>query len=493
MNEVQRLLEIERKYAKFNDTIDGFTYWTFARYEIIWDIIKQRKGYGEAHSQGSISLMRKLRMFINAAVRGKCSARNIDILVLNHERRVYNGKEYECIYTDEVVQRMGNAVVVERPYRESHFTPIPTPNIIYTDAVEIGSTVRLLLYRFVRKRKHKEIKKAVEQRIALVCTKMCEALDVENNLTKYVDLIADLYVVYGIKRKYYEKVICKYCPKAIMEVVSYNFDCMVVNEIAHDKGIPTIELQHGTTGKEHWAYNYPSGIRIRQFPDYFFAFSEFWCQGTEYPIPEKNRKSVGFPHLDKCATGLPNKMQNSEKKIILFISQGTVGELLSNMAIELNNVIDRKRYKIIYKLHPGEYAVWRERYPYLQNSEIEVVDNNKIDLYSLFQKSFCQIGTYGSTATFEGLYFNVLTFIYEPAARSFLRDLWEQGYAQKFTTIDELRNLVENGDRNNKRQSDNSFWVKGALDNIIRETRKIIEDTHNNSEMSSSDKVMEGL
>lgn len=477
MNEVQRLLEVERKYIKFNDTIDGFTYWTFARYEIIWDIIKKKMGYGEAHSQGSISLVRKIKMLFNAVARGKCSVKNVDMLVLNHERRVYNGKEYECIYTDEIVQKLGGAVVVERPYRESHFTPVPTPNIIYTDAAEIESTIWLLIYKFLRKKKYEEIKKTVEQRIDLVCAKMCESLNVENDLTKYVDLITNLYVVYKVKRKYYEKLIYKYCPKAIMEVVSYNFDCMVVNEIAHDKGIPTIELQHGTTGKEHWAYNYPQGVIIKQFPDYFFAFSEFWCRGTEYPIPEENRKSVGFPHLDKCATELSNKTQNSEMKIILFISQGTVGDLLSKMAVELNNVIDKKKYKIIYKLHPGEYAVWRERYPYLQNCEIEVVDNNKTDLYALFQKSFCQIGTYGSTATFEGLYFNVLTFIYEPAARSFLRDLWEQGYAQKFTTIDELRELIENGQLNAKRHLDNSFWVKGALDNIIVETRKIIENT----------------
>lgn len=477
MDEVQILLELETKYNMLNDCIDDFKYWNYARYEIMWDMVSRRNSYGEAHGNGKIPISRKFRMVINALRMKKCSVKNVDALILNHERRVFNGKQYECIYTDEIADKIGNALVIERPYRQSHFRPIPTNNIIYTDMVEIKASIALFLYKIFKHKKYGEIRKLIEQKISLVCSKMCDALEISNNLEKYVSLILSLYIIYKVKKPYYEKIVDQYSPKVIMEVVSYNFDCMLVNEVAHDKNIPTIELQHGTAGKDHLAYNYPQGVIIKQFPDYFFAFSEFWCRGTEYPIPEENRKSVGFPHLDKCATELSNKTQNSEVKIILFISQGTVGDLLSKMAVELNNVIDKKKYKIIYKLHPGEYAVWRERYPYLQNCEIEVVDNNKTDLYALFQKSFCQIGTYGSTAMFEGLYFNVLTFIYEPAARSFLRDLWEQGYAQKFTTIDELRELIENGQRNAKRHLDNSFWVKGALDNIIVETRKIIENT----------------
>ena len=45
-----------------------------------------------------------------------------------------------------------------------------------------------------------------------------------------------------------------------------------------------------------------------------------------------------------------------------FLSN-TIGRELSKLAVELSGKIQGTDYKIIYKLHPGEYQDWKNRYP----------------------------------------------------------------------------------------------------------------------------------
>ncbi len=56
-------------------------------------------------------------------------------------------------------------------------------------------------------------------------------------------------------------------------------------------------------------------------------------------------------------------MNTIKKKQIIFISQGITGKELSKKAVELSD--NNNGYKIIYKLHPGEFAEWDKEYPWL--------------------------------------------------------------------------------------------------------------------------------
>lgn len=105
-----------------------------------------------------------------------------------------------------------------------------------------------------------------------------------------------------------------------MEVVSYSRRCMVVNEIAEEMDIPTVELQHGTMGEEHGAYNFPEGYKIKQFPKYVFLFSEYWINKASIPISQENRKIVGFPYLEKWLQNIGILLAETvQRKIFFFI------------------------------------------------------------------------------------------------------------------------------------------------------------------------------
>lgn len=484
MNQIDYLLEIESKYNLLEDRIEGFAYWVYNRRDIMWDIMSRKNHYGKAHASGNISLKQKfalrMGMIRNAVLRDRVNVKNAEILVMNHERRVFDGTVYECIYTDEVASQFRKAVVMERPYQQTHLRPVSTKNLFYTDRMEIGATVGLLFHKKITRKHYRQIYEQVYHRIEDACRELCDRLGVECDLVRYVTIITDSYFIYREKKKAIAGIVKRYNPKAILEVVSYNFDCMIMNEVTAPLQIPTIELQHGTTGVEHLAYNYPAGVSIEQFPKYYFAFSQFWCEETRYPIPMQRRKIVGFPHLEKMIGKVDKEKKpgNDLRKAVLFISQGPVGKIMSRMALELNSLLDKEQYQIIYKLHPGEYRIWREEYPYLEGTDIEVVDNNEKNLYDYFAISNYQVGGYGSTATFEGLYFDLKTYIYEPGANSCLQALWEKGYAEKFNSVEELYQLII--EDVGSRAKAECFWTTNALDNIVREIGNAIEECRGN-------------
>lgn len=145
---------------------------------------------------------------------------------------------------------------------------------------------------------------------------------------------------------------------------------------------------------------------------------------------------------------------------------------MSEVAVELNKLMDKTQYRIVYKLHPGEYERWRERYGKLADSGIEVIDNNRVDLYELFAASTCQIGGYGSTATFEGLEFDLKTYIMREGAYPAVSALCEKGIAQFFDSAQDLYQLIQSA--SSEADEKNNFWKENALENMKREIDAIM-------------------
>ena len=248
---------------------------------------------------------------------------------------------------------------------------------------------------------------------------------------------------------------------------------MVVNEIADEMGIPTIELQHGTMGEEHTAYNYPENWRVKQFPKYLFLFSEYWKYKSSFPIREENRIVVGFPYLERMKKKFTKSRKNKDHKNILFLSSGPIGYRLVKIAIELQKTLDMENYHIIYKLHPGEYETWRERYPELPRTAIEVIDNNKTNLYELFSISDIQVSGFGSTVVFEGLSFSLQTYVLDYYASKELSELCINGNAVFFETAEDLAQKIT-GHENTLSVRSKKFWAENSIQNMLSELDDIM-------------------
>lgn len=469
------LIQVEDKYHLLEDSIDGFAYWIFHREAFMEKLLQNRGHYGDLHQTSCLSAWAKFKlrcgMIKNAVLHHSAPVVNASLMVFNHERRVWNGEYNECIYTDEVIRCFPNVVVFERPYQQQHLKPVNTDNLVYTDRIEVLATFYLLFYKIVLKHRYGQIREQVRGKIKPACDELAQLMHVEYDLEEIVNMISDGYFLYKRKKVLFEEEIEKYNPKAILEVVGDNVDCMIVNELAVLYKIPTMELQHGVTGREHIAYNYPAGAVIRQFPQYFFTFSTYWCTEARYPIPPDRCRAVGFPYLERNAERF-HGIGKDDKKVILFISQKPIGKELSHVAVGLDECIDKDIYRIIYKLHPGEYDGWRSDYPELEQSGIEVIDSFDTELYYLFSISSYQVGGYGSTALFEGLYFALPTFVYRDKAISFLLSLCDQGFASSFDSAEELYQLILK-DADSPRMPA-VFWKKNALENMKNEIEAVM-------------------
>ena len=158
---------------------------------------------------------------------------------------------------------------------------------------------------------------------------------------------------------------------------------------------------------------------------------------------------------------------------IIFVSQGTIGRELSRLAADLCDLLDKSKYHIIYKLHPGEYEGWRERNPELLKDNIEVIDSLEHSIYEYFPKCSIQVGVY-STAIYEGLGFGLTTYIYDVGHADTMIELCQQGYAVYVKSVEKLYgHIISDGvDGSNRGKQ---IWKKNTLENICCEIEKLLE------------------
>ena len=294
------------------------------------------------------------------------------------------------------------------------------------------------------------------------------------DLDQLVNEIAYCYLSYKIMKKYYTNVFRKVQPCMIIEVVSYCTESMVVNEIADEFGVPSVELQHGTMGVEHLAYNYLTDRKISQFPNYIFTFSDFWKQNMSFPIDEQHVIATGYPYLEQqYVKYIGKKDKNNSKVTILFLSSGPIAKELEDTVVSLYEKLDNETYHIIYKLHPGEYADWDKRYTKLAKlDKVEVIAGNRKNLYELFAESDIQVSGYNSTTIFEGLYFGLRTYIINCFPSIEVDQLCRNGYATYFNTAEELYSMIVSGNNVSKSKID-GLWQENAMENMLHEIELI--------------------
>ncbi len=112
-------------------------------------------------------------------------------------------------------------------------------------------------------------------------------------------------IEYTIKRLKFVKpginrLLKKTNPSKIINVVSYSFINQAFTYFAKKRNIPVFELQHGTVGKYHIAYNIGANElnASETFPDYFLAWGENWVKNARMPIAWGKIKIIGFPYFE---------------------------------------------------------------------------------------------------------------------------------------------------------------------------------------------------
>lgn len=474
-------LNFEADHNLFDSKIQGVNFWHISRKMIYEEITikKTRNHIGAAHDNvNNISLIKKLKLkafqippavFRNPLI----GHEKADILVFNHSRRIKINGKFDCVYTDEILNELNNSsVVIEQSYLSTHKRPVRTKNLKYTDAINfLANKNKKIIFNKISKIKSDN--EVIMNLLILIENEFSITL----NKNEILDKIFMMVSMYLAMYPYLEKIIKRTQPKVIIEVVSYEISRYIINAIAHDMNIPTIELQHGTMGKYHIAYNFKDINKLPTFPDYVFTFGQFWKDTTNFPLSESKVKVVGWPYYEKKVkenNQISTVKYTDTKKInILFISQGTIGLELSKFALKLSKILDGNKYQLVYKLHPGEINRWRDEYPWLAETNIQVIDNNNKGMHYYHSNADVQVGVY-STALFEGIGYSLPTYILKLTGHEYMEELYKTEFVYLIDNVYKLKQHLQNDNIKSNNINVDYFWEKNSIMNMVNEISRLL-------------------
>lgn len=317
--------------------------------------------------------------------------KKIEILYLGHPRRqkLFDNKYWD-IYIDPIILESSFEYVVIEGYanlNKSHFYPPKTNKIYYLDFIQFPLNIisKIIL-------RNKSFKKEISE----LENKIIEYFNVDKHCLELDKIISAILIKWKLGIKVINRLLLKINPKVIISVVSYSFYNQLFTFVAHNLGIPTIELQHGTVGKYHIAYNFYENKSIKTFPKYFFAWGAAWVSNSRFPIKKENVKIIGFPYL---SSQLIKQINVRKKKQILVLSQyrDDIGYFAKELAEKL------KDFQIIFKSHPAEELIINKKYSYFHNLNNLLVVSNK-SLHKLASESNYVFGV-NSTSLIEATQF----------------------------------------------------------------------------------------
>lgn len=353
------------------------------------------------------------------------------------------------IYFDPIYEELDvDFAYLEKQYQNGHLTPAKTDNIKYRDIIHSLARVWRKTGIDIPQFNATEL-----DQIDYIEDQIEEEFKVKLDLTEQVRYKLE------IRRplhRLYQQMLRRIDPKLVLLVVSYGRETFI--ESCSEMDIPVAELQHGIIHPKHLGYTYPGTRDKITFPDYLLVWGDYWKTQATFPIPDDRVLTVGYPYLERSINQYES---TSSQEQIVFISQGTIGEELSKFAVEVDrhSEID---HDIVYKLHPGEYDRWQDEYPWLVNANFEVIDGSEPPLYELFSESSVQVGVY-STAIYEGLAFDLETYVYDCAGPNVLEPLIEEGSAELIASVDEL--VAALGTEKNSFKSD-YYFAPNATENV---------------------------
>lgn len=173
---------------------------------------------------------------------------------------------------------------------------------------------------------------------------------------------------------------------------------------AKERGIHAAEPQHGTIYRNHYAYNYggemlKSGEYRRYLPDFLLTYGPYWNSETNVPA---EKVAIGNPHycerlksVDRTAARFPGK------SVILIASSSMNPDRVVRFATSLADIADPARFAILFRPHPSERPLIRERYGEMIGSAGIRIDE-EADVYSTLAEARILVSE-PSTIIFEAM------------------------------------------------------------------------------------------
>ena len=259
-------------------------------------------------------------------------------------------------------------------------------------------------------------------------------------------------------------------PKII--IFSDNGSMSLVNKIANDRNIPTVDYQHAVLSDYYIIYNHKEGsssLYKEHLSDYFFSWGEYRLE--RYKDNYKCRV-VGNAFFEESRKEFIQVKKN--QKSLLLVSDGkyTRDELV-DLAIQLSKKF--KDFIIYYKLRPEEYENWLLNYPkeFSEISNINVIDNDDTNLYYYLTLCSYVIGT-NSTVLLEALPISQI-IIYKIGWFFEMNDYIDDGLFLSADSCSEVMDLISSKKNANGKISSDSIFKEESQYLTYQNVKEILD------------------
>ncbi len=433
--------EIETEYSLFEKPLDGSSIWELIRGQI-WHRAREefvdsgsvdvsREAEGQSRLHYSLSLMRSLRLKRNPFV----NSRDVILFGFVRRRKREDGNWWDVVL-DPLLSDFSVDLswsYIEPPIAQAsglHYNKVktPSPNRVFGDIFQtlpaIISEIPVLsptLSQTARQRLA-EVEQAVENRVGIGVA-----------LREHANRI---YPRHKFKQQLYRLLYRRHKPRAV--VVAGNYPTAI--STAQDLGIITIEVQHGTINRYQPRFAYPDGVQPHSLSEHHLVWGPGWI--GEHELPANRRlHPIGYAYAaDERARIRQHVGEDLPLNQIVVISQFFVGRRLVMIADELSQRLPDTQ--VVFKPHPSIEHRWQSVYEELIDSSVSVTTSEDKPLYQLFAESVAQVGV-SSTAIFEGLQFELQTFIIDEFTSDYCEQLITNEEAYCVTDAAEISELYE--------------------------------------------------
>lgn len=419
----EKIFDLEAEYNLLDFEIGGVKVWQYLRMPIYYEIAKKTGALDEPHPHRlnlRARLTERLSLLTSSLFHNPFIATQpVDVLLVDHERSMRFHNEWVDIYTHFFLKELNaqgrTCLVLEKPYAGRHLRQ-PTPQRKHFDFIFLDQWLRRRFFRY-------QVTSVEHNRVIEINQAISDVFGIKIDLpAQFADTVFRFRTNYRLCRRLLERL----RPKTVYVVVSY-FHLGALIRAGKDLGIEVVEFQHGVFSRYHLGYSFPGRTApLDYFPDKFLTWGNFWSELIDWPIPRQNVIPAGFPyfhHMRQSHVDIPRRPGR-----ILVLSQGAIGRQLAERVTSCIGELDN--FEVIYKLHPSEYACWRE-YPLLaalaQRKNVTIIDYNA-DLYRLFAEAEYQFGVF-STAVYEGIGMGCKTVLFDLPGSEYMENLLERGLA----------------------------------------------------------------
>ncbi|MBN1293312.1 MAG: hypothetical protein JXB48_15845 [Candidatus Latescibacteria bacterium] len=460
---VDSLIDFENdpRLLEFKLSHDNIHIWPLVRFNLFRHAFAAMYNLQTAHAGSeTISLIPRLKYLFQSIQNNPLyKAGKHDIIIIGSGAGIVakrDGKWFDRINDYFALENEHTTVVFDEAYRLRYKSPRYPENVRYLDFIEITSKLLSILFPAFIKTDYR----CIERFISFVINYFPYPLSgpIFKDCRKYLSHIAVSLRFYHFQYQFLFK---KIRPLILfIEDASYGGKAYLL-KWAKEAGIITAEFQHGNIIPNHLAYNYGSellnnGDFGKYLPDYLLLYGEYYlsCIRTS-----SKGVIIGCPHFSSQFAVKNSKSKIRQRRMtILVVSQGTITSLMVELTIQLIIRLPENKYRLIFRLHPGEVP-FEERYRSLLSYPIIELSKTG-DIYELINISNYVVGS-SSTALIEAMGFSKEVYIYE-CTDSLL--YMPRQFAVWFKTADELCEALKSGNYRGNVDPE-YYWAKDWKEN----------------------------